>query len=574
MVGRNFVRIEMARLAPPPIRAELDSTKAPVPSDYLGKNLEPDQKTIDALKDKRHRSVAWIRKKFDAFKNFYMAQKNFEHNNTDLYVFFVDYILFAEQDFTIMQYFSFDFWNKPFAVRNTFLSNTHMAKFHFLFNDFNSLMHLCDKAVSNRTYANFIHRDWIDLTKCSTGAFKAFLEKHPRFFLKLKDSFGGTGAKIIEVDQDFDINAFLSSSRRQKMIAEEIIIQHPDIAAFCPDTLNTIRINTILDTHGAVHILTAVGRFGRMGYVVDNYSAGGQSVIIDSKTGIIISDSIDKKHECFKRHPDTGKIFRGFQYPCWSKVRETAIKMAKIVPSLRHVGWDIAVNSQGEPEFVEGNYDPLVDIQQSADSVGRFPLYKPLIDEQQAYNRNFFEILGYRVNNIGNFERSYEMIDGDDRRRDNRIQFALGCLINGCKSVLDVGCRKTKSVKKFLPAGVAYYPVDQKKYDDETIACDFNAGTFPNLIADTCLSIYTAEYVELLPEFLSGLCNSARHQVLMVCRPIDREIHEHYRWEHPFLTDFTEKFLIRSMKERGFFLYRMQSCPQNRAIILYDFRRG
>ena len=111
------------------------------------------------------------------------------------------------------------------------------------------------------------------------------------------------------------------------------------------------------------------------------------------------------------------------------------------------------------------------------------------------------------------------------------------------------------------------------KYDDETIECDFNAGSFPNIEVDTCLSVVTAEYVELLNEFLDNICRSARRQVLMVCRPIDREWGSAYRWKNPHLTDFTERFLIDSIERNNFYLHQMKVLPDNRFVTLYDFRR-
>ena len=100
---------------------------------------------------------------------------------------------------------------------------------------------------------------------------------------------------------------------------------------------------------------------------------------------------------------------------------------------------------------------------------------------------------------------------------------------------------------------------------------DGRTGIFPDLVVDACLSIYTAEYVELLPEFLANLCRAARQQVLMVCRPIDKENHERYRFFHPFVVDFTEDFLIDSMKRNGFHLRQFRTYPDNRAVVLYDF---
>ena len=119
-----------------------------------------------------------------------------------------------------------------------------------------------------------------------------------------------------------------------------------------------------------------------------------------------------------------------------------------------------------------------------------------------------------------------------------------------------------------------YFPVDFKNYDDEEIiTCDFNEGEFPDLKADTCLCAFTAEFVEYLPQFLANMCLAAQKQILMLCRPVDQEKNANRRWRNPFLTDFTEEFLIKTMEKNNFQLETQYPDAKNPSVILYDFRR-
>jgi hypothetical protein len=70
------------------------------------------------------------------------------------------------------------------------------------------------------------------------------------------------------------------------------------------------------------------------------------------------------------------------------------------------------------------------------------------------------------------------------------------------------------------------------------------------------------------------MCNAAQKQILMWCRPVDKENKEIYRWYHPFLTDFTEKFLIETMAQNNFRLNTQYIDSSNPSIIFYDFRRN
>lgn len=370
------------------------------------------------------------------------------------------------------------------------------------------------------------------------------------------DGSFGKGAKIVTIDEDTDVAALLESYRTDKVLLEEIITQHEELGAFCPNVLNTIRVNTFVNTRGAARILTAGGRFGRVNKVVDNFHGGGVTVKLDPNTGVIISDAINKAHERFNKHPDTGKVFKGFQYPCWDKVRAVVLQLAKeLAPSLRHVGWDIAITDKNTIEVVEGNANPDTDVQQIADGVGLMDMYQPLIDKMAQEDKDYMKFIGYRINIVDDPKNLYQSMP---LRSSERVQFALDHLVENCRSLLDIGCRKDKLVKQYCPPNVKYCAVDFEKYDSETIECDFNAGFFPDMKVDTCLALFTAEYVEMLKEFLGHVCHVARRQVLMLCCPIERDMVSQNRWGNPFVTDFTERFLIDSIEQKKFLFVSME----------------
>lgn len=55
-------------------------------------------------------------------------------------------------------------------------------------------------------------------------------------------------------------------------------------------------------------------------------------------------------------HPDTNIKLVGFQIPKWNEAVETAINLAKQVPDVRYVGWDLALTADGWV-MIEGNED-------------------------------------------------------------------------------------------------------------------------------------------------------------------------------------------------------------------------
>ena len=566
-----FKACEYLGLKFPKVTDKLD--REHVPSDYFGDDFNLNSETIEKLRTEKKWNGEKYAKMYAAFSEKFESQKPLKQNKTDLNIYFCDYVLFVESQLgaAVTDYFDFEFYNKSFELRGTFLVKRHARLRLMLCNDYDALKQASLKWRANQIFSDFLHRDWLSSEHCSFEEFKIFVEKHSAFFSKPIFGMQGKATQIIQIQPKQNLGQLFASLKEKKMLLEEIIVQHEALQDFCPDTVNTIRVNTFLDIHNAVHILTTSGRFGRVGNIVDNFHGGGFSVTIDPKTGVIISDGMNRAHERAAVHPDTGRTFKGFQYPAWQKVRAAVTKMAKLIPQLRHIGWDIAINSAGEPVLVEANNASATDIQQAPDSIGRLYLYQPLLDELQKEKDSLMRRLGYQVHALKDFEAAY---DPASARQNSRLRQAVSKLIPGCASLIGVGCRKAKYVKKICPANVKYFPVDYKKHDYEVIACDFNKGDFPDMTADTCLCAFTAEYVEHLPPFLDNLCNASLKQILMWCRPADKEIYAEYRYFNPFQTDFTEKFLIESLAKNNFKLDAKYPDQNNPCVILYDFRRA
>ena len=557
---------------PPELPKEFDPSEEHVPSDYFGDDFDFDEETTEKLRSAAMWEIEKFKRIYSTFIEKFSSQNPLRQSKTDLNVYFCDYVLFVKNQngFTYSDYFDFEFYRKSFELRDEFRLQLQRTETRIICNDPCEADLLNNKAETNAFFDKFLRRDWINTLTCTFEEFTHFIKKHPRFFAKPLDGSFGMGAEIISVTPDENLQALFERLKEQEMLMEEIVKQHEEISSFCPDTVNTIRVNTFFDVHNVVHILTPGGRFGRIGNVVDNFHGGGYSVMIDPKTGIIVSNAINRVHERVDKHPDTGKVFKGFQYPFWENLIETVTEMAKTISPMRHIGWDLAINDEGKTVIIEANINPDVDVQQAPDDTGRLYIYTPLIDELQNYKDEEMRFLGYRINNLRDFDSSYKAMGA---RQNSRLQYAINHLIPGCESLMDLGCRRAKLAGTLCPENVKYYPVDYKKYDDEIIVCDFNDEEFPDIKVDTCLCAFTAEYVEHLPQFLANMCSAAQKQILMWCRPVDKETKPIYRWNHPFLTDFTEDFLIETIEKTDFKLFSRYVAPSNRSVIFYDFRK-
>ena len=80
-------------------------------------------------------------------------------------------------------------------------------------------------------------------------------------------------------------------------------------------SLNTIRTETILTPDREVLIIGAFMRFGIDGSFIDNQSSGGLSIGVNIKSGILKNYALNGKGEKFYSHPESRKVFEGFQIP-------------------------------------------------------------------------------------------------------------------------------------------------------------------------------------------------------------------------------------------------------------------
>lgn len=121
-----------------------------------------------------------------------------------------------------------------------------------------------------------------------------------------------------------------------------------------PTSVNTIRVITVLQDD-RVHVIGTILRMG-VGSVVDNLSAGGIAAAVDPKSGHVTAPavSIMPNENKYERHPVTKTEIIGFQIPEWSDVISLVETAATRVPSVRTVGWDVAIARTG-PVLIEGN---------------------------------------------------------------------------------------------------------------------------------------------------------------------------------------------------------------------------
>lgn len=133
---------------------------------------------------------------------------------------------------------------------------------------------------------------------------------------------------------------------------QEVVSQSPETAVFNPTSLNTFRINTLF-LGGRFSVLATVLRVGGMGSDVDNVGAGGYGVGIEADGSLqkIAHDS--SGHAIAVGHD--GLPLEGLRVPSFSRVLDFVERLHRRIPYIGLVGWDVALDSYGEPLLIEFN---------------------------------------------------------------------------------------------------------------------------------------------------------------------------------------------------------------------------
>ena len=138
-------------------------------------------------------------------------------------------------------------------------------------------------------------------------------------------------------------------------VAQEVIRQHPDLAALNSSSLNTIRIVSFL-WQGEVYVLSAILRMGGSGARLDNIGAGGYACAL-REDGRLSELAVNRKSEWCEENQN-GVKFRDVRVPSYNKAVALIQKLHKRMAHFKLIGWDIGIDQEGDPVLIEFNSNP------------------------------------------------------------------------------------------------------------------------------------------------------------------------------------------------------------------------
>lgn len=323
----------------------------------------------------------YLIQRFDSLFDTYMPGRNTLTKALCILDWTKDYILYGA---SLNDYFAFGFYKMRPSGKNEYIT---YRRYHWILDKCNDKEKIClfrDKSKFNERFSDFLHREYIDLNSADEQEFCDFFGKHSEIFVKEVLGFRGKSVYMYsKKDTDAsELYAELKSETGCHYIAESRLVEDESLAAFHPNSVNTIRIVTVYDDKADIlHFMFAKFRMGNNGACMDNTHAGGISGDIDLESGVIktVGYSVKSK-DTFICHPATGKQIVGFRIPFWQECKAFIEKAARVVPEVRYVGWDVVLMPGGEFALIEANDNADHDGQQLKNK-GMWKEYEAIISK-------------------------------------------------------------------------------------------------------------------------------------------------------------------------------------------------
>lgn len=256
---------------------------------------------------------------------------------------------------TFENYSEWDFRILKARERRTYMTDPKSFHLSRKLNDNAQRSIFDDKLRFAEHFGEELGRAWLDVSKTDVAQLEEFVRRFDRVITKNPGGVGGNGITMRDTAAISDVAALREEllSSGQTLI-EEVLVQHPEMARLYPGSVNSLRMVTYLDPYGVVHVLAGVLKIGNGG-VIDNFSNGGMYTMLD-ESGRALHAASDEEGHPFEVHPITGVTITGYQVPLYDEILTLVDRLARRVPALPYIGWDIAITPE-RPVVIEGNHN-------------------------------------------------------------------------------------------------------------------------------------------------------------------------------------------------------------------------
>ena len=166
-------------------------------------------------------------------------------------------------------------------------------------------------------------------------------------------SEGGYGLAFLEGEEA--VSGFKRFVRKNNtdIVVQAVIDQHPEYSRLHPQSVNTVRLMSLLTPEG-VKVFAGAVRIGTGASRVDNLAVGGVFCGLDgsgnlSRIGVLNDGGV------VTSHPELGYSFEGIRLPYYDRAVELVERAHGIMAHCRLASWDVAIDSEGDAVLIETN---------------------------------------------------------------------------------------------------------------------------------------------------------------------------------------------------------------------------
>lgn len=290
----------------------------------------------------------------------FVVKQSPEKKRVSIYFDLVKSFLLYGADFN--DYCTFSFWDKNDELKDTFITVKRNDKLRFAMSTPCVYNLLLDKAAFNERYHRWVKRGWIASTRSSVDEIVRFIDRHNSVIAKPLSDYGGHGVMKISNDEAEKADKIKTLIQRisagEHYIVEEVITNCENLKRLAPASLNTVRIVTVIDKRGEMHVIASLLRMGNGKAVTDNYHDGGMACAIDLKTMSLKGKAKGMNCISYDVHPYSNIRFDGYLVPEVQRCMEILKEVVFTEPEARYVGWDFAITREGGGRTVGRQYTP------------------------------------------------------------------------------------------------------------------------------------------------------------------------------------------------------------------------
>ena len=238
-------------------------------------------------------------------------------------------------------YYTFKMYEMTKYERLTIITKGVNYEYYTKYNNPKYLHFFHNKAEFNQAFQPYLNRSWLELDGKNKIAFAEFCKQHPIIIAKPVISQNGKKIEKFNTTEWKLKDLYEELIEKKQTLIEEELDQYDELKELHPESINTIRVITLLGKVVACYL-----KIGNNHKIVDHYNQEGLIVPIDILTGKIIYQALDKDGNVYEKHPLTKKRILGLQIPRFQEVIELCENMCVEIPEIGYVGWDICIGKE------------------------------------------------------------------------------------------------------------------------------------------------------------------------------------------------------------------------------------